>query len=138
MIAEMDIPNTRTIEYAALERATGVRRDDTRSDLFFLGCIYYHMLAGQSPLVELKDKYHRISRAVRRHRADPAGAAEPAPAGAARGQSGDAARPRSPLPDARQDSQRPGVARARGMTGKPVEPGEEAAPAQVTTCRSSR
>ena len=54
MIAEMDIPNTRTIEYAALERATGVRRDDTRSDLFFLGCIYYHMLTGQSPLAEPK------------------------------------------------------------------------------------
>ena len=39
-----DMPNTRTIDYAALERATGVRKDDTRSDIYFLGCIFYHML----------------------------------------------------------------------------------------------
>lgn len=62
MIADMDLPNTRTIEYAALERATGVRGDHTRSDLFFLGCIYYHMLTGKSPLQEPRDKLHRLSR----------------------------------------------------------------------------
>jgi serine/threonine-protein kinase len=62
MIADMDLPNTRTIEYAALERASGVRGDHTRSDLFFLGCIYYHMLTGKSPLVEPRDKLHRLSR----------------------------------------------------------------------------
>ncbi len=63
MIADMDLPNTRTIEYAALERATGVRGDHTRSDLFFLGCIFYHMLTGKSPLMEPRDKMHRLSRA---------------------------------------------------------------------------
>jgi serine/threonine-protein kinase len=62
MIAEMDFPNTRTIEYAGLERATGVRGDDTRSDLFFLGCMYYHMLTGKSPFPEARDKLHRLSR----------------------------------------------------------------------------
>ncbi len=31
-------PNPRTIDYAGLERATGVRKDDPRSDLYFLGC----------------------------------------------------------------------------------------------------
>ena len=36
-----DMPNTRTIDYAALERATGVRKDDTRSDIYFMGCIFY-------------------------------------------------------------------------------------------------
>ena len=41
-----DLPNTRTVDYAALERATGVRKDDTRSDIYFLGCIYYNMLDG--------------------------------------------------------------------------------------------
>jgi serine/threonine-protein kinase len=31
-----DMPNTRTIDYAALERASGVRKDDTRSDIYFM------------------------------------------------------------------------------------------------------
>ncbi|MHB8902315.1 MAG: serine/threonine protein kinase [Thermoguttaceae bacterium] len=62
MIADMDLPNTRTIEYAALERATGVRGDHTRSDLFFLGCIFYQILTGKSPLQEPHDKMHRLSR----------------------------------------------------------------------------
>ena len=62
MIADMDIPNTRTVDYAALERATGVRGDDTRNDIFFLGCIYYNMLTGKWPLPEARDKLHRLSR----------------------------------------------------------------------------
>jgi eukaryotic-like serine/threonine-protein kinase len=56
-----NLPNTRTIDYAALERATGVRKDDTRSDIYFLGCIYYNMLTGQPPLVET-DRSHRLSK----------------------------------------------------------------------------
>lgn len=62
MIADMEIPNTRTVDYAALERATGVRGDDTRSDLFFLGCIFYNMLTGKWPLPDPRDKLHRLSR----------------------------------------------------------------------------
>jgi eukaryotic-like serine/threonine-protein kinase len=57
-----DLPNTRTIDYAALERATGVRKDDTRSDIYFLGCIYYNMLVGQPPLAETRDRLHRLSK----------------------------------------------------------------------------
>jgi serine/threonine-protein kinase len=57
-----DLPNTRTIDYAALERATGVRKDDTRSDIYFLGCIFYHMLTGQAPLSETKDRLQRLSK----------------------------------------------------------------------------
>jgi eukaryotic-like serine/threonine-protein kinase len=57
-----DLPNTRTVDYAALERATGVRKDDVRSDIYFLGCIYYHMLAGQPPLAETRDRLHRLSK----------------------------------------------------------------------------
>ncbi len=57
-----DLPNTRTIDYAALERATGVRKDDTRSDIYFLGCIYYHMLTGKPPLREVRDRVQRLSR----------------------------------------------------------------------------
>ncbi len=62
MIAEMDIFNTRTVDYAALERATGVRADNTRNDLFFLGCIFYNMVTGKWPLPDPRDKLHRLSR----------------------------------------------------------------------------
>jgi serine/threonine protein kinase len=55
-------PNARTIDYAALERATGVRKDDTRSDVYFLGCIYYHMLSGKPPLAETRDRLLRLSK----------------------------------------------------------------------------
>ena len=34
-----DCPNARAIDYAALERATGTRKDDIRTDLYFAGCI---------------------------------------------------------------------------------------------------
>jgi serine/threonine-protein kinase len=57
-----DEQNPRTIDYAGLERATGVRKDDPRSDIFFMGCIFYHMLAGQPPIYETKDKIQRLSR----------------------------------------------------------------------------
>ena len=57
-----DLPNTRTIDYAGLERATGVRKDDTRSDIYFLGCIYYHMLTGNAPLLETKDRVQRLAK----------------------------------------------------------------------------
>jgi serine/threonine-protein kinase len=57
-----DMPNARTIDYAALERATGVRKDDTRSDIYFMGCIFYHMLTGQPPLMETKDRLQRLNK----------------------------------------------------------------------------
>ncbi len=58
-----DIPNARTIDYAALERATGVRKDDTRSDIYFLGCIFYNMLTGEPPLTDTRDRLQRLSKA---------------------------------------------------------------------------
>jgi serine/threonine-protein kinase len=54
--------NPRTIDYAGLERATGVRKDDNRSDIFFLGSIYYHLLTGVPPIVETRDRSQRLSR----------------------------------------------------------------------------
>jgi serine/threonine-protein kinase len=54
-------PNPRTIDYAALERVTGVRKDDPRSDIYFAGCLYYHMLSGEPPLYETRDRVARMS-----------------------------------------------------------------------------
>ncbi len=43
--------NPRTLDYVALERACNVTKDDNRSDIFFAGAIFYHMLAKQ-PFME--------------------------------------------------------------------------------------
>ncbi len=51
----------RTVEYAGLEKATGVEPNDTRSDIFFLGCVTYEMLAGRAPLRKPKDRHDRMS-----------------------------------------------------------------------------
>ncbi len=55
------VDNPRTLDYVALERASGVHRDDNRSDIYFAGCIMYHMLAGQPPLEETRDRFKRLS-----------------------------------------------------------------------------
>jgi serine/threonine-protein kinase len=52
--------NPRAIDYAGLERATGVRKGDLRSDIFFVGCMYYHMLCGKAPMVETRDRAQRL------------------------------------------------------------------------------
>lgn len=57
----IDSPNARAIDYAALERGTGVRKDDRRSDLYFAGCLMYNMVTGKPPLFETKDRLQRLS-----------------------------------------------------------------------------
>ncbi|MEM9412507.1 MAG: serine/threonine-protein kinase [Planctomycetota bacterium] len=56
-----DTFNPRSIDYAGLEKASGVVRDDKRSDIYFLGCMLYHMLSGHPPLSETKERSKRIS-----------------------------------------------------------------------------
>src|SRR4051812_15279639 len=56
------IENPRTVDYAALERSTGVRKDDSRSDIFFFGCMLYHMLSGKPALEETRDRFSRMSK----------------------------------------------------------------------------
>ena len=51
----------RSIDYAGLERCTGVRREDKRSDIFFLGCMLYHMASGVPALSETKERMKRLS-----------------------------------------------------------------------------
>lgn len=44
------VTDRRTVDYAALEKATGAPKGDFRSDIFFLGIVWYEMLSGQAPL----------------------------------------------------------------------------------------
>lgn len=49
----------RALEYAAIEKGTGVPRDDPRTDLFFLGAIFYEMLAGTPPYPPTRSREDR-------------------------------------------------------------------------------
>lgn len=51
----------RSIDYAGLERCTKVKRNDTRSDLFFVGCMLYQMVTGYPPLSETRERMKRLS-----------------------------------------------------------------------------
>ena len=53
-IGRMDKP--RTVDYAALEKLTGMRDDSVRSDIYFLGTVAYLALAGASALTESRDR----------------------------------------------------------------------------------
>lgn len=56
----------RTVLYAGLERATGVRMEDPRSDIFFAGTIFYQMLSGAPALPEGRDRAQQGGRAFYR------------------------------------------------------------------------
>ena len=49
----------RAVEYATLERGSGAPDNDPRSDLFFLGTIYYELLTGKHPYPPTKSKDDR-------------------------------------------------------------------------------
>jgi eukaryotic-like serine/threonine-protein kinase len=56
-----DCPSARAIDYAALERGTNVRKGDPRSDIYFVGIIFYNVLTGKPALVETRDRLMRLS-----------------------------------------------------------------------------
>ena len=51
----------RSIDYVGLERVTGASKDDPRSDIFFLGCMLYHMVSGEPALEETTERMRRIA-----------------------------------------------------------------------------
>lgn len=61
---EAKLRSPTSIDYSSLEKLSGVSRGDKRSDLFFLGSVFYHILTGQPALFETED----ISRRSIRHR----------------------------------------------------------------------
>ncbi len=52
----------RTVDYAGLEKATGVESGDVRSDIYFLGHVLFEMVAGQHLLPPTKNAMARMNR----------------------------------------------------------------------------
>jgi serine/threonine protein kinase len=59
---EHDISVDRTVDYAGLEKATAVKHGDIRSDIYFMGCVFYEMLSGHAPLTQTRERVARMSR----------------------------------------------------------------------------
>jgi eukaryotic-like serine/threonine-protein kinase len=55
------VENPRAIDYVTLDRVTGIPNGDVRGDIFFAGCIFYHMLAGVPPLEPTRDRILRAN-----------------------------------------------------------------------------
>ena len=54
--ADIEGFSRRTVDYAGLERATGCRQDDPRTDIFFAGTIFYQMLTAAPALPDNRDR----------------------------------------------------------------------------------
>jgi serine/threonine protein kinase len=50
------VKSQRTVDYSALERTCKSPKGDPRSDVYFLGCVFYQMVTGQLPMEEAESK----------------------------------------------------------------------------------
>ncbi len=50
------VKSQRTVDYSALERTCNSPKGDPRSDIYFLGCVFYQMITGQLPMEESESK----------------------------------------------------------------------------------
>lgn len=50
------VKSQRTVDYSALERTCKSPKGDPRSDIYFLGCVFYQMITGQLPMEESESK----------------------------------------------------------------------------------
>jgi serine/threonine protein kinase len=50
------VKSQRTVDYSALERTCNSPKGDPRSDIYFLGCVFYQMLTGKLPMEEAESK----------------------------------------------------------------------------------
>lgn len=55
-VKKIAMQSQRTVDYSALERTCGSEKGDPRSDIYFLGCVFYQILTGQPPMMEVESK----------------------------------------------------------------------------------